>query len=185
MAGRSGHGRGRLRALPKKPSVDAVRNEINVTPLVDVCLVLLIIFMVITPMLARGKEVPLPETAFHADKTDHLQPVISIGRKSSQDPEIKLWLAGNSSEGKQELFEIGPVYMLEKEGTAEYKKMADQLRTEIKRFWEIAENVDAKGKLFVKVDHEVAYKHVYPLLMMLNADLSMSLIELGTAERKQ
>lgn len=36
--------------------------EINVTPLVDVMLVLLIIFMVITPMLQRGKAVQLPQT---------------------------------------------------------------------------------------------------------------------------
>ena len=38
-----------------------VKNEINVTPLVDVCLVLLIIFMVVTPMLQRGKDVTLPK----------------------------------------------------------------------------------------------------------------------------
>jgi biopolymer transport protein TolR len=38
-----------------------VRSEINVTPLVDVVLVLLIIFMVVTPMLQRGKPVVLPE----------------------------------------------------------------------------------------------------------------------------
>ena len=38
-----------------------VKSEINVTPLVDVVLVLLIIFMVITPMLQRGKPVTLPE----------------------------------------------------------------------------------------------------------------------------
>ena len=37
-----------------------VKAEINVTPLVDVVLVLLIIFMVITPMLQRGKDVKLP-----------------------------------------------------------------------------------------------------------------------------
>src|SRR6516162_8755669 len=37
-----------------------VKNDINVTPLVDVVLVLLIIFMVITPMLQRGKPVHLP-----------------------------------------------------------------------------------------------------------------------------
>ncbi len=37
-----------------------VKSEINVTPLVDVVLVLLIIFMVITPMLQRGKPVQLP-----------------------------------------------------------------------------------------------------------------------------
>jgi biopolymer transport protein ExbD len=41
---------------------DPVRSEINVTPLVDVCLVLLIIFMVVTPMLQNGVDVNLPET---------------------------------------------------------------------------------------------------------------------------
>jgi biopolymer transport protein ExbD len=34
---------------------------INITPLVDVVLVLLIIFMVVTPMLQRGKDVQLPK----------------------------------------------------------------------------------------------------------------------------
>ncbi len=38
-----------------------VKSDINVTPLVDVVLVLLIIFMVITPMLQRGKPVVLPD----------------------------------------------------------------------------------------------------------------------------
>ncbi len=38
----------------------APNSDINVTPLVDVCLVLLIIFMVVTPMLGRGRDVKLP-----------------------------------------------------------------------------------------------------------------------------
>ncbi|AKF80068.1 ExbD/TolR family protein [Myxococcus fulvus] len=38
-----------------------IKSEINVTPLVDVVLVLLIIFMVVTPMLQRGKSVELPK----------------------------------------------------------------------------------------------------------------------------
>ena len=37
-----------------------VKGDINVTPLVDVCLVLLIIFMVVTPMLQQGIDVMLP-----------------------------------------------------------------------------------------------------------------------------
>jgi biopolymer transport protein TolR len=38
-------------------------SEINVTPLVDVMLVLLIIFMITAPMLQQGIDVQLPETA--------------------------------------------------------------------------------------------------------------------------
>ncbi|HYG65671.1 MAG TPA: protein TolR [Thermoanaerobaculia bacterium] len=53
--------------LPKKkpsPFADVgVKSEINVTPLVDVCLVMLIIFMVVTPMLQKGVDVALPETS--------------------------------------------------------------------------------------------------------------------------
>ena len=39
-----------------------IKSDINVTPLVDVVLVLLIIFMVVTPMLQRGKSVELPKS---------------------------------------------------------------------------------------------------------------------------
>lgn len=39
-----------------------IRSDINVTPLVDVCLVLLIIFMVVTPMLGKDESVVIPET---------------------------------------------------------------------------------------------------------------------------
>jgi len=38
----------------------ALQADINVTPLVDVCLVLLIIFMVVTPMMIQGVPVHLP-----------------------------------------------------------------------------------------------------------------------------
>lgn len=39
-----------------------LQSDINVTPLVDVCLVLLIIFMVVTPMLQKGIPIQLPIT---------------------------------------------------------------------------------------------------------------------------
>ena len=45
-----------------KFSAASLTSDINVTPLVDVCLVLLIIFMVVTPMLQKGVPVNLPVT---------------------------------------------------------------------------------------------------------------------------
>jgi biopolymer transport protein TolR len=47
--------------LPSRAGDRRVLSEINVTPLVDVMLVLLIIFMVTTPMLQRGTDVQLPQ----------------------------------------------------------------------------------------------------------------------------
>jgi biopolymer transport protein ExbD len=49
-------------------SPDEVKGDINVTPLVDVCLVLLIIFMVVTPMLQQGVDVMLPAGPHAAKK---------------------------------------------------------------------------------------------------------------------
>lgn len=45
-----------------KLGAKAAMSDINVTPFVDVCLVLLIIFMVVTPMLQEGVPVNLPIT---------------------------------------------------------------------------------------------------------------------------
>ncbi len=50
------------------------KSDINVTPLVDVMLVLLIIFMVITPMLQRGKSVTLPKAAKVEDEKKGTDP---------------------------------------------------------------------------------------------------------------
>jgi biopolymer transport protein TolR len=54
--------------------------NINVTPLVDVMLVLLVIFMVTAPMLQQGVEVDLPKTASTPLKGSAEQVVISIDK---------------------------------------------------------------------------------------------------------
>ena len=48
--------------MAKLPKAPPVVSDINVTPMVDVMLVLLIIFMVITPMLSKGKNVDMVKT---------------------------------------------------------------------------------------------------------------------------
>lgn len=54
--------------------------EINVTPLVDVVLVLLIIFMVVTPMLSSGVDVKLPKAKTAQEEKDMGQNLV-IGVK--------------------------------------------------------------------------------------------------------
>ena len=64
--GRSGRGRrGRSRPM----------SEINVTPMVDVMLVLLIIFMVAAPLLTVGVPIELPKTAATALPTEQEEPL--------------------------------------------------------------------------------------------------------------
>ena len=68
--GRRGRGRGRRKG--------GAISEINVTPLVDVMLVLLIIFMVAAPMMTVGVPVDLPQTSASALNSDTQPITISV-----------------------------------------------------------------------------------------------------------
>ena len=50
--------------------------DINVTPMADIMIVLLIIFMVITPMLQKGVEVKLPEAGNTKDRKEEEKTII-------------------------------------------------------------------------------------------------------------
>ncbi len=80
--GGSGGGRGRGRYRPLA--------EINVTPLVDVMLVLLIIFMVTAPLMTSGVPVDLPKTSAQPLNSDSEPLTVSI------DAEGKLFLQENA-----------------------------------------------------------------------------------------
>jgi biopolymer transport protein ExbD len=62
----------------KGPHAAGPQSNINVTPLVDVCLVLLIIFMVVTPMLGRGKDVKLPTLVEASEHKEGDQVFVSV-----------------------------------------------------------------------------------------------------------
>jgi biopolymer transport protein TolR len=73
LPGRSGGQRGRYRPLA----------EINVTPLVDVMLVLLIIFMVTAPLMTSGVSVDLPKTSSQPLNTDSEPLTVSINAEGA------------------------------------------------------------------------------------------------------
>ena len=56
-------------------------SDINVTPLVDVMLVLLIIFMVTAPMMTQGVEVNLPQTTTKSMKTQEDPLFLTVNKK--------------------------------------------------------------------------------------------------------
>jgi biopolymer transport protein TolR len=68
-----------------------IKSDINVTPLVDVVLVLLIIFMVITPMLQRGKDVKLPRAERVEAEKKGADPIIV-----SVTPDKAMWIESDS-----------------------------------------------------------------------------------------
>jgi biopolymer transport protein TolR len=55
-------------------------SQINVTPLVDVMLVLLVIFMVTAPMMQQGVQVNLPKTEAKSLSTDQETVVVSVDK---------------------------------------------------------------------------------------------------------
>lgn len=85
--GGSSGSRRRRRARPRAMS------EINVTPFVDVMLVLLIIFMVAAPMLVVGVPIDLPETSAAALESEEEPITVSVtsdGRVFLQETEVGL-----------------------------------------------------------------------------------------------
>jgi biopolymer transport protein TolR len=65
---------------------DQLMSEINVTPFVDVMLVLLIIFMVTTPMMVQGVDVKLPTATSKALPSNQEHLIISI------DNDLKVYI---------------------------------------------------------------------------------------------
>ena len=74
VGGAKGSGGGRRRRRGRGGAI----SEINVTPLVDVMLVLLIIFMVAAPMMTVGVPIDLPETQAKAMNADTQPITVSV-----------------------------------------------------------------------------------------------------------
>src|SRR5258705_9453724 len=122
MSGRAGHNHRRWRLSGnKKPMIDVVRNDINVTPLVDVMLVLLIIFMLMTLIMGRGHDVILPKAHNYSQEKDKMQPVVTV------DIDGNLWIEKNK---------LGPV------SVSTLKQMDDQIQSA----WNAPKNPDGVAR---------------------------------------
>jgi len=167
----SGHAKRKRLVHKAPPKIDSVRNEINVTPLVDVVLVLLIIFLVILPMLERGKNVPLPETAHHISEKDSRQPIVVIDRGGT------IYVDKLPVKDQDEM---------ERRVREEWEALAKENQS----VSEGADNVDqeslrkGEGRVLVKSDPTLSYGKVYPIVLRLH-HMGATGIDLGTNELRQ
>ena len=113
----------------------SVMSEINVTPFVDVMLVLLVIFMVTTPILYQGVDVNLPKT--------ESKPMPSLDR------ERKVVVTLNS----------GGQIFIEKE-----QYTLDQLRIEIRKLMAERSKNPTDEDVFLRADTSVPYGKVVEVM---------------------
>jgi biopolymer transport protein TolR len=109
--------------------------DINVTPMADIMIVLLIIFMVITPMLQKGVDVKLPAAANTEERKDE-QKSITVAVRN--DPTFTTYLNGIKYEDRA--------------------KLVPELRDRL-------QDIDEGDKIiFLKADSELAYSEVMKVM---------------------
>ncbi|TCV93930.1 cell division and transport-associated protein TolR [Luteibacter rhizovicinus] len=122
---------------PHRRQKRKLKSEINVVPYIDVMLVLLIIFMVTTPMMNLGVDIQLPQT----------------NAKSLQDKKDPVVVSVD---------ETGQIY-LTAEGEKRQPVSADEFRTRITAY----HNSNPELQVLVAGDNRVGYGKVYAILPIL------------------
>ena len=168
----------RLHTHSKHGAAPDVRSEINVTPLVDVCLVLLIIFMVILPMLTRGKDVPLPETEFHSEEKDRQQPIVSVVEDAASG-KLRYYI-------DQDEIEVGPSnapdrFSKLKKALTEAQEIANQVADD-RASKNPKAGIEPPGRrVYLKAGANLPYEKVYPIIIALH-EAGAPNIDIGTNE---
>jgi biopolymer transport protein ExbD len=164
MAGASGHNNRRWRLSGRKPlHVDGVRNDINVTPLVDVMLVLLILFMLMTLIMGRGHEVAVPEAKNFSEEKDKMQPVVSVD------------VGGNLYVEKTK---IGQMTADPAVNLSLFKEMDQRIHA----VWADPKKPDAHDRVYLKAATMADYGKIYPVLEYLNKQMGLASVDLAVGQ---
>ena len=116
--------------------------EINVVPYIDVMLVLLVIFMITTPLLSQGVKVDLPQAAAEALSSENEEPIIISVDKEGH-------------------------YFLNVSDTPETPMPVNELATQVAAYVKMAEQQNKPRLVLVKGDQEVAYAKVVSAMALL------------------
>jgi biopolymer transport protein TolR len=164
-SGKAGHAHRRWRLTGKKAHVDQVRNDINVTPLVDVMLVLLIIFMLMVLVMGKGHDVKLPKAKNYSEEKDKNQPVITVACADESCVVVDLYV---------EKHKLGPTT------PQTLKEMQNRIETQ----WKSPQTISAggAGRLLLKAPVGMTYDKVYPVLEYLNKTMYVQQVDIAIAK---
>ena len=106
-----------------------VKSDINVTPLVDVMLVLLIIMMIVAPLIQQGAQVTLPQATNTTEKPDtQEQTVVTISADKSVYVNA-VQVQGSIRSRLEEIFEnkVDKIVYIKADRDVEYKAVMDTM----------------------------------------------------------
>ncbi len=141
-----------------------IRSDINVTPLVDVVLVLLIIFMVVTPMITRGKNVEMIETQHHDQKSDSGEQIVVSVTCNGPRMAVDKWTCESSS-----------VYVGTEKAEGE-QAIVDKVQQEMR--------AHAGREIYLKADRRLPYGMVRDAMEHVHA-AGVGAVSLGSEELKK
>lgn len=136
-----------------------VKSDINVTPLVDIVLVLLIIFIVITPAVNAAVKLPL---AKHSEKPQteqgakYLNLMLGRDNEKSKDGEVVPGFVTLDDENAKR----------EGKGVKGWDMSTDEGRASLVKYIKASTDYLSDKRVFVKADADLAYKHVDKLFQI-------------------